>query len=45
MKKRQISDILLEEIDLQHTGGMSQLEFLHAITKMPEFATTFSCRL
>ncbi|KAG4078715.1 hypothetical protein HA402_015305 [Bradysia odoriphaga] len=44
-EKSQICDILLQEIDLQHTGGMSQLEFSHAITKMPEFATTFSCRL
>lgn len=32
-------------MDLQHTGGMNNLEFLHSITKMPEFATTFSFRL
>ncbi|XP_055694484.1 calcium and integrin-binding protein 1-like [Lutzomyia longipalpis] len=42
--KNQISDILLHEMDLQHTGSMSQLEFLHAMTKMPEFATSFSFR-
>uniref|UniRef100_A0A1L8DMK1 Putative ca2+-binding kinase n=1 Tax=Nyssomyia neivai TaxID=330878 RepID=A0A1L8DMK1_9DIPT len=42
--KEQISNILLNEMDLQHTGSMSQLEFLHAMTKMPEFATSFSFR-
>ncbi|KAJ6644450.1 Calcium and integrin-binding protein 1, partial [Pseudolycoriella hygida] len=44
-EKNQICDILLQEIDLEHSGGMNHLEFIHAITKMPEFATTFSCRL
>lgn len=42
--KDHISDTLLKEMDLQHTGSMSQLEFLHAMSKMPEFVTAFSFR-
>lgn len=36
---------LLREMDLQHTGGIGEMEFIHAISKVPEFGTTFSFRL
>ncbi|GAB0087837.1 EF-hand domain-containing protein [Sergentomyia squamirostris] len=43
--KDHIADVLLQEMDLQHTGSMSQLEFLHAMSKMSsEFANAFSFR-
>lgn len=32
-------------MDLQQNGGISQLEFIHAISKMPEFEASFSFRL
>lgn len=36
---------LLKDMDLQHTGGIGEMEFVHAISKVPEFGTTFSFRL
>uniref|UniRef100_T1GIF2 EF-hand domain-containing protein n=1 Tax=Megaselia scalaris TaxID=36166 RepID=T1GIF2_MEGSC len=37
-----ICDVLLKEMDLQKNGGINSLEFTHAITKMPDFASVFS---
>lgn len=36
---------LLKDMDLQHSGGIGEMEFVHAISKVPEFGTTFSFRL
>lgn len=36
---------LLQEMDLQNNGNLAVFDFVHAMSKMPEFQHTFSCRL
>ncbi|XP_041769005.1 calcium and integrin-binding protein 1-like [Anopheles merus] len=44
-EKMNIADLLLKEIDLQNNGNIGEFEFVHAMSKMPEFRQTFSCRV
>ncbi|XP_058120755.1 calcium and integrin-binding family member 2-like [Anopheles ziemanni] len=44
-EKQNIADLLLKEIDLQNNGNIAEIEFVHAMSKMPEFHQTFSCRI
>uniref|UniRef100_A0A1I8JSQ1 Uncharacterized protein n=1 Tax=Anopheles albimanus TaxID=7167 RepID=A0A1I8JSQ1_ANOAL len=44
-EKQNIADLLLQEMDLQNNGNLAVFDFVHAISKMPEFQHTFSCRL
>uniref|UniRef100_A0A182IVM8 WD repeat-containing protein 89 n=1 Tax=Anopheles atroparvus TaxID=41427 RepID=A0A182IVM8_ANOAO len=44
-EKQSIADVLLKEIDLQNNGNIAEIEFVHAMSKMPEFHQTFSCRV
>ncbi|KAF5275367.1 hypothetical protein FQA39_LY06824 [Lamprigera yunnana] len=43
--KNHIAKVLLKEIDIQKTGSINLLEFQHAISKMPDFANTFTFRM
>lgn len=36
---------ILEEVDLGKSGRISSREFVHAITKMPDFATCFQLKV
>lgn len=36
---------LMEEMDLQHSGGLNQFEFLHAISKIPDFVHAFQFKV
>uniref|UniRef100_A0A182Y0Z4 EF-hand domain-containing protein n=1 Tax=Anopheles stephensi TaxID=30069 RepID=A0A182Y0Z4_ANOST len=44
-EKMSIAELLLKEIDLQNNGNIGEFEFIHAMSKMPEFRQTFSCRV
>uniref|UniRef100_A0A182M0G5 WD repeat-containing protein 89 n=1 Tax=Anopheles culicifacies TaxID=139723 RepID=A0A182M0G5_9DIPT len=44
-EKMTIADLLLKEMDLQNNGNIGEFEFIHALSKMPEFRQTFSCRV
>ncbi|KAK5647582.1 hypothetical protein RI129_002474 [Pyrocoelia pectoralis] len=43
--KKHIVQVLLEAINLQKNGSINQLEFEHAIGKMPDFVSTFSFKI
>ncbi|KAK4885431.1 hypothetical protein RN001_001702 [Aquatica leii] len=43
--KTHIVKVLLNAIDIQQSGNISELEFEHAVGKMPDFKSTFSFRL
>ncbi|XP_015589161.1 calcium and integrin-binding protein 1 [Cephus cinctus] len=36
-----IAQMVLEEMDLDHTGSIGPQEFVHTVARMPEFAQTF----
>ncbi|XP_037923071.1 calcium and integrin-binding protein 1-like isoform X2 [Hermetia illucens] len=45
IEKEHISDVVLKEMNIRHTGAMNQMEFLHAMTKMPEFSQIFAFKV
>jgi len=36
---------ILKEVDLGKSGDISSREFVHAVTKMPDFATCFQLKV
>jgi len=36
---------ILKEVDLGKSGDISSREFVHAVTKMPEFTTCFQLKV
>lgn len=36
---------ILKEVDLGKSGDISSREFVHAVTKMPDFATSFQLKV
>ncbi|XP_067002926.1 calcium and integrin-binding family member 2 [Anabrus simplex] len=43
-EKRLIANSIIGEVDLAKTGGITPLEFVHAVLKMPEFSNCFRCK-
>ncbi|XP_055531643.1 calcium and integrin-binding protein 1-like [Wyeomyia smithii] len=41
-EKETIAEVILKEIDLQNNGSLGEFEFVHVISKVPEFHNTFS---
>ncbi|XP_023721305.1 calcium and integrin-binding family member 2 [Cryptotermes secundus] len=44
-EKKKIIEIILKEVDLGKSGDISSREFVHAITKMPDFTTCFQLKV
>ncbi|KDR09429.1 calcium and integrin-binding protein 1-like isoform X2 [Zootermopsis nevadensis] len=44
-EKEKIIKIILKEVDLGKSGKISSREFVHAVTKMPDFATCFQLKV
>jgi Ca2+-binding EF-hand superfamily protein len=44
-EKQKIIEVILKEVDLGKSGDISSREFVHAVTKMPDFATCFQLKV
>lgn len=44
-EKKTIVSILMKDIDLESKGSIEQMEFEHALSKLPDFRHTFSFRI
>ncbi|XP_053684591.1 calcium and integrin-binding family member 2-like [Sabethes cyaneus] len=42
VEKETIAEVILKEMDLQNNGSLGEFEFIHVISKVPEFHNTFS---
>ncbi|CAB3368362.1 Hypothetical predicted protein [Cloeon dipterum] len=44
-EKQHIIDIIMSEVDLDFTGSIVTVEFVHAVSKMPDFCSSFTLKL